>query len=161
MRQEFDSLKGQINSQPLYDKELTVKILTLEWLYSVSDMLTNKEGEPLTIGTWDAKLKQAENYMNTVPQAQQPQILKNLKNHSLYQRLLWEVEQARTCIEFAGANRTLMKGLAGRYLQESVKQAFNVSYAFRSKASKAKVEKMLDSAKRSKIDLTDEVRYLS
>ena len=53
-----------------------------------------------------------------------------------------------------------MKGLAGRYLQESQKQAFNVSYAFRSKPSKAKVEKIFETAKRSKIDLTDEVRYL-
>ncbi len=53
-----------------------------------------------------------------------------------------------------------MKGLAGRYLQESQKQAFNVSYAFRNKPSKAKVEKIFESAKRSKIDLTDEIRYL-
>jgi hypothetical protein len=71
------------------------------------------------------------------------------------------VEQARTCIDFVATNRTLMKGLAGRYQQESQKQAFNVSYSFRNKPSKAKMDKILDTAKRSKIDLTDEIRYLS
>jgi hypothetical protein len=69
MREEFNNIKAQIAAQPMYDKELTVKIQTLEWLYSASDMLQSKEGEPLSVGTWDAKLKQGENYLSAVPQA--------------------------------------------------------------------------------------------
>ena len=42
LREEFNSLKAQIGAQPLYDKELTIKIQTIEWLYSASDMLNNK-----------------------------------------------------------------------------------------------------------------------
>jgi hypothetical protein len=62
-------------------------------------MLTSK-GEPLSIGTWDAKIKQMDNQMNAVNGAHQPQILKNIKNHSVYQRVIWEVDLARQCIDF-------------------------------------------------------------
>ena len=52
-------MKTQISAQPVYEKELHIKIATIEWLYSASDMLQAK-GEPLSIGTWDAKIKQMD-----------------------------------------------------------------------------------------------------
>ena len=53
-----------------------------------------------------------------------------------------------------------MRGLAGKYTQESQKLYFNVSSSFRGKVSRVRVEKMLEQAKRSRIELADELRYL-
>jgi hypothetical protein len=69
LREQFNSVKTQISAQPVYEKELHIKIATIDWLYSSSDMLTSK-GEPLSIGTWDAKIKQMDNQMNAVNAAQ-------------------------------------------------------------------------------------------
>ena len=71
LREQFNSVKTQISAQPVYEKELHVKIAILDWLYSSSDMLLSK-GEQLSIGTWDAKIKQMDNQTSAVPLAQQP-----------------------------------------------------------------------------------------
>ncbi len=42
LRESFNSVKTQISAQPVYEKELHVKIATIEWLYSSSDMLNSK-----------------------------------------------------------------------------------------------------------------------
>lgn len=42
LRESFNLVKTQISAQPVYEKELHVKIAILEWLYSSSDMLNSK-----------------------------------------------------------------------------------------------------------------------
>ena len=60
LRELFNQVKTQISAQPVYEKQLHIKIAILDWLYSSSDMLASK-GELLSIGTWDAKIKQMDN----------------------------------------------------------------------------------------------------
>jgi len=53
---------------PLYDRELATKFQVFDWLYSSVDILNQKHEEgkddQLTIGSWDAKIKQAEVFLD-------------------------------------------------------------------------------------------------
>jgi hypothetical protein len=89
--------------------------------------------------------------------------LRSLKNHPIYQRLLWEVDQARQVNEFVSMQRTHLKTLAAKYhtSENQRQQAFNMSYLFKNKNPRYKVEKYLELAQRSKVDLSEEIRHLT
>ena len=76
---------------PVYDKVLFLRVQVYDWLFSVLEMLEPTDLEPMPIGTWEGKIKQADQYI---------QIMSNLKNHTVYQRILWEIDQARTVMTF-------------------------------------------------------------
>jgi hypothetical protein len=46
---------------PIYDKELFMKMQVYEWMFSSLDMLEPPENdpkyEPLSLGTWESKIK--------------------------------------------------------------------------------------------------------
>lgn len=41
--------------------------------------------------------------------------MKNLKNHSIYQRILWEIEQAKQVNDFVNTQKTNQKSLAAKF----------------------------------------------
>ena len=52
-----------MNALPVFDRELAMRCSIYEWMYVSSDMLSAGPGsEQLSIGSWDSKVKQAENY---------------------------------------------------------------------------------------------------
>lgn len=70
-----------MKSLPVYDKQLFIKMQVFEWLFQSLDLLEGKE--KLSLGQWDAKLRLAETF---------PNVIGDITNHSIYQRMLWEVD---------------------------------------------------------------------
>lgn len=69
--------------------------------------------------------------------------MKDIKSHSVYQRLLWEVEQAKSVIDFCNLQKMNQKSLAAKFNTDRQQ-----NYAFfRNKHPKQKIEKMLEMAR--------------
>lgn len=69
---------------PVYDKDIFRSINGFEWYFKASSMLDDQsQKEPLSLGVWVSMIKQADELAETLPA---------IKEHSIYQRLWWEIE---------------------------------------------------------------------
>ena len=124
LRTQFEEVRQHLNSLPVFERDLSMRCSIYEWMYSSSDMLSNgPEAEIISIGSWDSKIKQADTYSDQLKSYQGGgttssgllHLLRSLKNHPIYQRLLWEVNQARQVNEFVSMQRNHLKTLAAKY----------------------------------------------
>ena len=148
IKKKFMSLKQEMKKIPVYDKESFVKVQVFDWLFTILDMIKTKDKEePKSIGTWESKVKQSEQFQD---------VMSHLKNHRIYQMLIFEVDQAKQVIEFVTIQKTHQKSLAAKFNMDKQQ-----NYAFfRNKVTAKKIEHMLELAKQSKIDVQEEIRCL-
>lgn len=88
------------------------------------------------------------------------EVLPALKEHTILQRILWEIELANGVIEFVQKTKNLVRSLAAKYSQNYKTEGSDSYLSFKSKEQRKKFQHMLETALRLKVDLTSELSDL-
>ena len=149
----FGRLKEQIKELPLFDSALFVRIQAFDWLLGVKNLVDkgskgSTEKFIFSLPYWETMHSQHEQFLKALPM---------LKDHPVLQRMIWEIERARQIVEFVNKQRHIIKSNQGKFLSDK----YQNYVAFRTKHTPAKIEGLLALARKTKVDLTDEIQLLS
>lgn len=147
-----------MNFLPVCDQQTFQKTQAFDWLLKAGKLLETKKIAPVvqeegrievhSLGFWQNFYKQHEQFLAVFPM---------LHDHPIIQRILWEIERARQVTEFCKIQKQNQKSLAGKMLSEK----FHNYIAFKSKHQREKLQRMLEQAEETKVDLNEEVNSLN